>query len=152
MISNSCHIVNYAMPCHHIFHIIIHAMSSLPLSFTEFVLPSYPWLFLCHYWTPLTSMMIHVMDPLYFIDFILLPCLLVIPLSFVNSFDINDKYILNNLPLWHWWKHLNILPLWKIWQRITCYAIEDFLSLFFLTTPPVVISPLEIALPPLQFL
>ena len=38
-------------------------------------------------------MMIHVMD--YFTDFILLPYLLVIPLSFVNSFDINDNYILN---------------------------------------------------------
>ena len=107
-----CHTIIYSisspMPCHVVIsHIIIHAMSSLPLSFTEFVLTSYPWLFLCHYWTPLTSMFIHVMNPLSFTYFILLPCLFVIPLSFVNSFDINDNYILNNLPLWHWWQHLN---------------------------------------------
>ena len=29
----SRHILNYAMACHHIFNIIIHGMSSLPLSF-----------------------------------------------------------------------------------------------------------------------
>ena len=40
-------------------------------------------------------MMIHVMDPLSFTNFI---PLLVIILSFVNSFDINDNYILKNLP------------------------------------------------------
>ena len=73
----SCHILNYAMPYHHIFHFIIHAMSSLPLSFlwiilsspfvfplsfTDFTLPSCPLLILCHSWTTLTSMttIIHI--------------------------------------------------------------------------------------------
>ena len=86
------------------------------------------------------------------VKLILLPYLLDIPFSFIKSFDINDNYILNNLPLWNWWKHLNILPLWQQWQRVTCYAIEDFLSFFFLTTPPVIIYPPEIVLPPLQLL
>ena len=94
-----CHIIIHAMPCHHIFHIIIHAMSSLPLFFTEFFLPLYPWLFLCYFFViiPLTSMMIHVMDPLYFTHFILLPCLLVIPLSFVNTFWINENDIFSTI-------------------------------------------------------
>ena len=73
----SCHILNYAMTFHHIFYIIIHAMSSLPLyflwlilsspfvfplSFTAFTLPSCPLLILCHSWTILTSMttIIHI--------------------------------------------------------------------------------------------
>ena len=92
------------------------------------------------------------------VELILLPYLLFIPLSFMNTFDINDNYILNNLPLWHWWKHLNILPLWKQWQRITSYTnvvpilIYDFLSFFFLTTPLVIISPPKIVLPLLQLL
>ena len=46
MVSNSCHILTYPMTCHHICHNIIHAMSSLPFTFTEFVPPSYPWLLL----------------------------------------------------------------------------------------------------------
>ena len=114
---------------HHIFHGIIFAMPSMNLLYH---------LVLCYYFV--------------IIELILLPYLLVIPLSFVNTFDINGKYVLNNIPLWNWWKHLNILPFWQQWQMITCYAIEDFLSFFFLITPPVIISPPEIVLPPIQLL
>ena len=50
-----CHGITSTIPCHAIIsHIIIHAMSSIRLSFTEFVLLWYPWLFICHYWNPLT--------------------------------------------------------------------------------------------------
>ena len=124
--------------------IIIHAMSSLPL-------PSYPWLFLFHYWTPLTSMMIHVMDPLSLTDFILLSCLLVIPFSFMNSFDINANYILQKYP------PLALMATSKHSPPLTTMTKDNLLCywgfhVFLLSdNSPYHHTSLEIVLPPLQF-
>ena len=107
--------INYVILCHHIYHFIIHAMSSLPLSFLWLILSS-----LCH----------HVLGYSFVITGIFLTSMTTI------------IHISNNIPLWHWWQHLNLLSLWQQWQRITCYFVEDFLSFFFQTTPPVIIYPL----------
>ena len=42
------------MPKHYACHVITSFF--IPLSYIDFSLPSCPWLFLCHYWTHLTSM------------------------------------------------------------------------------------------------
>ena len=73
MTSSSCHIIIYVMPCHHILHIIIHAMSSPPLSFL---------------WLSLSS---------------LLPsCPLVILMSSLNSFW-HQWQPYSIFPTWWWW-------------------------------------------------
>ena len=96
--------ITSSMPCHVIIsHIIIYVIST------------FVFLFVC-------PTIISLVIPLFITKLLLQLYILVIPLSFVNTFDINDNYILNNLPLWNWWKHLNILPLWQQWQRITYYV------------------------------
>ena len=45
-----CHSMSLYLPYHHSFHVITTFV--FPLTFTEFTLPSCPWLLLCHQWTP----------------------------------------------------------------------------------------------------
>ena len=68
MISIPCDIINYAMPCHHIFHIIIYAM---PCHYISYHHP-------CHV---ITTFVFHWVCTAIIS--------LVIPLSLLNSFDIN---------------------------------------------------------------
>ena len=95
-------------PCYW-FSLVINPVTDFPLSLLNSSCHYIYWLFLCHSWTPLTSM--------------------TTIFSTISPFGIDGNI-----------------------QTFTCYAIEDFLSFFFLTTPLVIISPLEIVLPPIQFL
>ena len=88
----SCHILNYAMPCHHYLslssslghhHIPCHHMCHA----TSSTMPSYSlWSYVvCHILNYATFLM-------YFTEFVLPSYPLVIPLSFMNTFDINENY------------------------------------------------------------
>ena len=113
IITPSCvFLASSQMPHHHACHVITSFV--IPLSYTKFSLPSCPWLFLWHYWTPLTSM--------------------------TTTFNIlplwNWWKHVNILPLSQQWQRITCCSL-----DVTI-LIDNFIYFFFLTTALAKISPL----------